>query len=625
MRNLKIGVRLNLVSLAALVGLGLLLLLSLFRFEAVWQNDVQDRARNMVEIAHGTLAHYQKLESDGQLSRADAQAAAREAMKALRFGDDEYFYILDQQSQMIAHPILPQSEGMDVSQSLDSNGKNFYQQMVDVARVDGAGFVEYSWKAPASSEASLQLAYVKSFAPWDWVIGTSRNLDAAREGQSFVAWAMGLLALIALLLVVGLNSAISRSLKAPLAALTDRIHGLAGGDYHSDIPELDRRDELGELARALDDARHHAQLAAQAALVDNPRDTDESLMVENLSKQLVRVSEGDLTAEIQVDFPEPYAELKSHFNKAMESLRELISGLANSAEAIRTGTDEIAQASDDLARRTESNAASLEQTSAALSQMEERLRATAVAASSTADRASEAKAIVGEGRTTADEAVGAMGRVAGGAQGIDSVIEGLDKIAFQTQVLAMNAAVEAGRAGEAGRGFAVVADLVSALARRSEEEARRAREELTATQADIATAVEAVHKVDGSLAHIMDSVEQVHDLVSSMAKDNQLQSATISEITDAVGTMDTSTQQNAAMVEQTSAATRNLASEVAALSEHASRFKMGAVAAKPRHAAVAAVAPIAMNVPISAPIAAPASVPHSNASMIDDDEDWTDF
>jgi methyl-accepting chemotaxis protein len=181
---------------------------------------------------------------------------------------------------------------------------------------------------------------------------------------------------------------------------------------------------------------------------------------------------------------------------------------------------------------------------------------------------------VTDGRSTAEEAVQAMTRVAESAKGIDSVIEGLDKIAFQTRVLAMNAAVEAGRAGEAGRGFAVVADLVSALAMRAEEEAGRARGQLTETRTDISSAVEAVQKVDSALADISAGVGDVHQLLGQMASDNLAQSTAIAEVNVAIGSMDQSTQRNAAMVEQTSAAARQLATEVTSLSEQASQFKV---------------------------------------------------
>jgi methyl-accepting chemotaxis protein len=167
-----------------------------------------------------------------------------------------------------------------------------------------------------------------------------------------------------------------------------------------------------------------------------------------------------------------------------------------------------------------------------------------------------------------------MGRVAESTKGIDAVIEGLDKIAFQTRVLAMNAAVEAGRAGEAGRGFAVVADLVSALAMRAEEEAGRARDQLTATQTDIVAAVGAVEKVDSALSEIVGTVGEVHGLLATIASDNSAQSTAIGEISTAIGAMDRSTQQNAAMVEQTSAAARNLSDQVERLAEHARAFRV---------------------------------------------------
>ncbi len=219
-----------------------------------------------------------------------------------------------------------------------------------------------------------------------------------------------------------------------------------------------------------------------------------------------------------------------------------------------------------------------------------------------------------------------MGRLNESAKGIDSVIEGLDKIAFQTRVLAMNAAVEAGRAGDAGRGFAVVADLVSALAMRSEEEAKRARDQLTATQTDIVAAVEAVQKVDGALAEISESVGEVHQLLNTMAADNQAQSSAISQISTAIGTMDQSTQQNAAMVEETSAAARNLTAEVSALADQAARFTIEPSAPTRRPAKPATPTAIRLK-PYTSPVkplplpALAAANGHANGH----DTDWKDF
>ncbi|WP_010544306.1 globin-coupled sensor protein [Sphingomonas elodea] len=283
----------------------------------------------------------------------------------------------------------------------------------------------------------------------------------------------------------------------------------------------------------------------------------------------------DLEMSVSIYFEQEQAS-RADAMKALQEREQSLAGLlvtiTETVEAIKTGSQEIAQASGDLARRTEANAASLAQTASSVQEMDQRLKATADSARRTVERADGAKATVDTGRTITEQAVSAMERVSDSAKGIDSVIEGLDKIAFQTRVLAMNAAVEAGRAGEAGRGFAVVADLVSALAMRAEEEAGRARDQLTATQADIVTAVGMVEKVDGALSNISGDVAAVNALLTEMARDNQVQAGAITEVSSTIGDMDRATQQNAAMVEETSAAAQNLAREVDKLARQASSF-----------------------------------------------------
>lgn len=366
--------------------------------------------------------------------------------------------------------------------------------------------------------------------------------------------------------VLGLN--FRRAICDPYVNTVVRMEALAAGDLDSPIAYTDYQDCVGRLTRAMFTFRDTAQ--AQIANA-----AEQAEVVTNLRASLESLTQGDFTADIRAAFPPAYAELKTNFNAALASLRTLIGSVMDSTRSITTGSTEIAHASEDLARRTEANAASLEQTSAAVSQMRERLQTNAEAAERTVTRADGAIHSVATGRTTTEEAVQAMTRVSDSAKGIDTVIEGLDKIAFQTRVLAMNAAVEAGRAGEAGRGFAVVADLVSALAMRAEEEAGRAREQLTTTQADIGTAVDMVRNVDSAFANISGDVGEVHLLLADMARANEAQATAIREISVAISSMDQSTQQNAAMVEETSAAARNLSREVEMLAGQAGQFNVG--------------------------------------------------
>nr|AGU10247.1 Methyl-accepting chemotaxis protein (MCP) signaling domain [uncultured organism] len=417
-------------------------------------------------------------------------------------------------------------------------------------------------------------------------LGVMTTFVAAVAGYPIVGLALG----AAITIAAGCAGArIRTAVCDPYVSTVVRMEALAKGDLDAPIAHTAYRDCVGRMTKAMFSFRETA-----AARLKQSAAQDEMIAV--FRDHLEKFGRGDLTASITADLMPEYLPLKIDFNAAIDSMRNLIGSVSDSAASIQTGSGEIAQASEDLARRTESNAASLEETTASVTQMDARLRASAAAATRTVQRANQTIATVGSGRTVAEEAVQAMGRVSESAKGIDSVIEGLDKIAFQTRVLAMNAAVEAGRAGDAGRGFAVVADLVSALAMRAEEEAKRARDQLTVTQTEVVTAVEAVTRVDGALSTIVDDVAEVHELLATMAADNQAQSAAITEISTAIGTMDQSTQQNAAMVEETSAAARNLANEVRSLSTQAASFKIArgdgprSTARKPDYASQAAYA-----------------------------------
>jgi methyl-accepting chemotaxis protein len=425
-----------------------------------------------------------------------------------------------------------------------------------------------------ASYGQLEAAYAQHRVAIDVVVARSNDYNAKLQERaaSTLNWALIMLLVLGLIIVGSVGAFCALLFKrfvTPTVELAQATVSLSEGKS-AVIPFLDQADELGQIAKAVERFRQATVVRAQA---DAQSAADQQRANEELARVLQTLARGDLTEQIEIEFPESYEQTADKLNAAVSTLRTMIQRVVETARDIHTGADEIATASEDLARRTEGTAASLEQTSATLVQIDARLQGATTASIGTVARADAALATVNLGRATAVEAVAAMHKVANSAKGTDAVIEGLDKIAFQTRVLAMNATIEAGRAGDAGRGFAVVADLVSALALRAEEEAKSARDQLTTTQAEIVVAVAAVHNVDGALQEIATDVGEVNTLLNGMVADNQAQSLAVSEIASAVSSMDQTTQQNAAMVEETSAAAVNLSTKVNVMMEHSKNFR----------------------------------------------------
>jgi methyl-accepting chemotaxis protein len=425
-----------------------------------------------------------------------------------------------------------------------------------------------------ASYGRLEAEYAQHRAAIDMVAARSKayNTKLKERAASTLITALTTLSVLGLIIIGCVGAFCALLLKrfvAPTIELAEVTTSLSEGKS-AVVPFIGQANELGQIANAVEYFRQAAVACAEA---DTQSAAEQRLVNDELAHVLQALACGDLTKEVWIEFPASCKETANNLNSAVSTLRTMIQTVVETAGDIHIGAGEIATASEDLARRTERTAASLEQTSATLVQIDERLQVATTASIDTVARADRALATVNLGRTTADEAVQAMNKVASSAKGTDAVIEGLDKIAFQTRVLAMNAAVEAGRAGDAGRGFAVVADLVSALAQRAEEEAQSARDQLTTTQAEIVVAVAAVHNVDDALQEIATNVGEVNTLLGGMVADNQAQSLAVSKIVAAVSSMDQTTQQNAAMAEETSAAAANLSTKVDRMMEHSKNFR----------------------------------------------------
>jgi len=318
------------------------------------------------------------------------------------------------------------------------------------------------------------------------------------------------------------------------------------------------------------------RIAAEAA---RQRDAEmQRRLVEALGEGLSRMSSGDLTVRIDAALEGGYGRIRDDFNAAVENLRGALQIIAAATDPLRRGAEEISSAADELSRRTEQQAASLEETAAALEQITTTVKRSADGATEASTVASGARTEAGRSGEVVGEAIGAMGEIEKSSGQIGQIIGVIDEIAFQTNLLALNAGVEAARAGDAGKGFAVVAQEVRALAQRSAEAAKEIKALISASATHVAQGVQLVGATGQALNALMERATQIDTLISEIARSSQEQSTGLGQVNTAVNQMDQMTQQNAAMVEETTAAGAQLRQQAAALAASVARFQLGGAA-----------------------------------------------
>jgi methyl-accepting chemotaxis protein len=314
--------------------------------------------------------------------------------------------------------------------------------------------------------------------------------------------------------------------------------------------------------------------SARVAAEEKARQASEAVISE-LSQAISALAGGDLTYRIGAGMPAEYGKLREDFNATLAELQSVMTTIGANARDVRMGSEEISTASDDLARRTEQQAASLEQTAAALDEITATVKQTAEGVAKAREVAEAASTDAKHSSDVVRETVAAMGGIEESSSKIGNIIGVIDEIAFQTNLLALNAGVEAARAGDAGRGFAVVATEVRALAQRSADAAKEIKKLISSSGEQVGAGVKLVGDTGRALERIVGQVAQLGGLVATIAASAAEQSTGLREVNTAVNQMDQVTQRNAAMVEETNAASHSLAGKAVELTRMVGRFKTG--------------------------------------------------
>ncbi|CAM3817982.1 methyl-accepting chemotaxis protein [Ectopseudomonas alcaliphila] len=484
-----------------------------------------EKTEHVVQSAASILKHFHGLESAGSLSREQAQKQAMEVVRGLRYDGQEYFWINDQTPAMLMHPMNAKLEGQNLSGFKDPDGKALFNEMVAITRSQGAGQVDYRWPKPGATDPVPKISYVELFQPWGWIIGSGVYVDDVQaEFRAQAIKAMGIGLLIALLLT-GLVVLITRSIVQPLQAAVDAMASISSGE--------------GDLTRNLD---------------SHGRD--------------------ELTA------------LATYFNAFTEKLRHVIRQMLDSAGSLDQAARSLGDISSEAQRHSQQQAQQMELVATAVNEVTYGVQDVAKNAEHASSEMHTAEEQASQGQQnieaslrqidqlsgTIDKAVEVIQSLASESTQIGSVLEVIRSIAEQTNLLALNAAIEAARAGEQGRGFAVVADEVRLLAQRTQQSTAEIQGMIERLQGNSEAAVKVINEssrasqltveqasqAGESLAQIAQSLRNLTGLNASIASATLQQSHVVEDINQNVTQTAALAHNTAEAAEQSSAASQHL-------------------------------------------------------------------
>ena len=540
--GISLRTKLNGLTIVAIVGLCILSAIILMGQRNQLLEDRQEKIRNLVEVAQATVSLYEKQAAEGKLSVDDAKKLAIEAVRNMRYDKTEYFWINDLNAVIVMHPIKPELDGKDLSQFKDKNGKAIFTEFATMVKKNGAGFVDYVWPKPGFKEEVPKISYVKGTDSWGWVIGSGIYIDDVdalfrHNALILLGWVLLIGGFIAVsLILVGCN-----------------VFKTIGGD---------------------------PQTATQVTR---------------------RIAAGDLTTDVPCAAGDTDSVLAS-MQEMQQTLRRMIEEIVDGAGQLSLASNQLLLASEEVAKRSQQQSESASSMAAAVEEM-------TVSIDQVGENAQEAHNIsvqagdqAKQGTLVIQSATSEMTKISDAVQSssviiedlgrqsdqITSIVKTIREIADQTNLLALNAAIEAARAGEQGRGFAVVADEVRKLAERTsrstteitgmvERIQKGTRDAVGSMQTGVKQAssgVELASQAGASIAEIRDGAMRVVSVVNNISDSIREQGTVSSDIAKNIENIARMSEESSLAVQDTAKAARHLQELSSSLHNLVTRFKL---------------------------------------------------